>query len=175
MILKFSYTPTVEDFCDFQKFKMKTARVAKMYYIVFAIMIAFGIYILLTSKDASFLIESVIFAVVIFASYFYEKNIKMKRTITKYQKLDSSYLSTNEFVLYHNAIEINSVKEDGKPYIDSIYPFTTMIIAIENEKGFYFILAGGEVRIVPKREISEENIKIISDTLKKIPNYKFVK
>lgn len=175
MILKFLFTPTVDDFLDYQKFRLKQSKIANIYYFLFAFMFAGSIYFAITSKDLTYLICTAIFAVAFIAIYFYDRNIKIKRQVKKFQKIDSSYLSTNEFILYHNAIEINSVEEEGKPVIDTVYPFATLRAILETDKAYYMVLADSEVRFIPKRDISEENIKIISDTLNKIPNYKFVK
>ncbi len=175
MILKFVFTPNVDDFLDYQKFRLKQTKIANIYYFLFAFMFAGSIYFAITSKDLTYLISTAIFAVAFVVIYFYDRNIKIKKEVKKYQKIDSSYLTANEFILYHNAIEINTVKEEGKPVIDTVYPFATLRAILETDKAYYFVLANAEVRFVPKRDISEENIKIISDTLKKIPNYKFVK
>lgn len=175
MILKCLFTPTVDDFLDYQKFRLKQTKIANVYYFLFAFMFAGSIYFAITSKDFTYLVSTTIFAVAFVLIYLYDRNIKIKRQVKKFQKLDSSYLTTNEFILYHNAIEINSVKEEGKPVIDTVYPFSSLRAILETDKTYYLVLADSEVRFIPKRDISEENIKIISDTLKKIPNYKFVK
>lgn len=175
MILKFLFTPTVDDFLDYQKFRLKQAKVANIYYFLFAFMFAGAIYFAITSKDFTYLVSTAILAVAFLIMYFYDRNIKIKRQVKRFEKMDVSYLTTNEFILYHNAIEINSVREEGKPVIETVYPFSSLRAILETDKAYYLVLSDGEVRFIPKRDISEENIKIISDTLKKIPNYKFVK
>ncbi len=175
MILKLEFTPTVEDFLDFQKFRLKQTKIANIYYFLFAFMFAGAIYFAITSKDFTYLISTAILAVAFVIIYFYDRNIKVKKEAQKFQKIDSSYLSKNEMTLYHNAIEINSVKEEGMPVIDTVYPFSTFRAVFETDKAYYLVLADAQIRFIPKRDMSEENIKIISDTLMKIPNYKFVK
>ncbi len=175
MITKFSYTPTIEDFTDYQKFRLKQAKILNIYYFIFAFMFAGAVYFAMTSKDFTYLISTSVLAVGFLVVYFYDRNIKLKRQAMKYQKIDDSYLAESEFVLNHNAIEINTVPKEGKPVVNSIYPFSVIVAIFETDKAFYLVFPGGEVRFVPKRDVSEENLKLVSDTLKKIPNYKFVK
>ena len=175
MITKFLYTPTVDDFTDYQKFRLKQAKILNIYYFIFAFMFAGAVYFAITSKDFTYLISTSVLAVGFLVVYFYDRNIKLKRQAMKYQKIDDSYLTESEFVLNHNSIEINSVEKEGKPVVNSIYPFSVIVAVFETDKAFYLVLPGGEVRFVSKRDVSEEILKIVSDTLKKIPNYKFVK
>lgn len=174
MITEFFYTPTADDFAQFQKFRLKQSKIGFIYYLLFAIMLAFSIYESITTKDIIYFLCTGIMCLIVFLTYIYEKNYKTKRQILKLQKKDSTYLSKNKVTLYSNAIEINTGTEDGSQKLCLVYPFSIINMVLETSDAYYLFISG-EVRIISKREMSEENKQLMTQTIKKIPNYRFAR
>lgn len=172
---KVIFSPIEQDVKDHYRFHMKLTKMIPVSYFISIVMLVIGIFDFVKTKNYYYLVVSVFLIIVSSVFILYFLNGKARKDYEKMMRDDVFYSLERESVITETAIETKTLKRMPEPSRECIFPYTMMMGIFETEKAFYFYINSAEVRYLPKRAISPEGIVNITETLKKLANYKFVK
>lgn len=157
MTISFEYTPTKEDYLNYEKFAEKMKRQRPILIIVGMMITASTVYTSVVNKkiDLFQIVATIAILTAIVLCLFLQNSVFPQKRVNWYIKKDPSYFSPMEFTVNEKAIEIKTKPQNNEMGTVCIYPYSIMSIIYETNEYFYFVL-GNEVKILPKNVIPRE-------------------
>lgn len=160
---EFTFSLNEQDYINYQKFNFRKSRNFLLICLVMIFYAGINIIQAIFYKRYELLLTAVLFIVfvlVILAVFYF---VLLPKQVKKFVYADTGYSYTFQMNIGENEIEIKNIPKENERRFEGVYPYS-VISAIYETNGYYYILIGLTIHILPKREIPPE----MSDYVKNI-------
>lgn len=174
-MIQFTFTPQIEDYMQFQKFRVKLTKMVPIYYVYCVGMFAFGVYQTVQTKQIYFLCATLLLVLLFGISLFYTQKTMPKKRILQAVKKDNSLLAAQEVTVTDSALEINTLPNEKECAVCAVYPLSMLRAVFETQDAFNIMIPGIDAVLLPKREMEQKIIDALHVRFEKLPVYSYIK
>lgn len=172
--MQFSFTLTETDYLQFAKFRNRLTKSGFMVYLLCAGILALGLYETMETKKYVYVTATGVMVLAVAALQLYSLHAAPKQQLKKRAEKDSLYTCENRLCIHDHALSVCIGQANGAR-IEAVYPFSAVGAVFETANAYYFFIYGTEIQMLPKRAIPDVQRDAVTERLKKLANYRFVK